>query len=211
MKLAAAIALAALWCWPLTGPLSAQEGEPRRDVPSRQSPSAEPLPRVDPAEAAKVQLDKLFERLAAAEDEEEANGIAQLIERRWLRSGSDTADLLMSRAVAAVNARDFPLAIEILDRIVVLEPKWAEAWNKRATVFFMMGDYERAVVDVRETLALEPRHFGAWSGLGIIFQAIDDNKRALEAFRKALAIHPFIGSVRSLVERLTPTVEGRDL
>ncbi|MFL5195828.1 MAG: hypothetical protein ACJ8BE_02825, partial [Microvirga sp.] len=65
-------------------------------------------------------LDDLFARLAAAKDESEANGVANLIERRWARSGSDTADLLMSRAGDAFKGKDFPLAIELLDRVLTL-------------------------------------------------------------------------------------------
>lgn len=186
----------------LAGPVAAQ-------APS----TVEPAPRQAlPAEPdTKNPLDTLFERLAASKDEEEAKGIAGLIERRWLRSGSDTADLLMNRALAAVAGQDQPLAIELLDRVLALEPKWAEAWNKRATLFYMMGDSERAISDIRETLALEPRHFGAWSGLGMIFQNAEDRKRALEAFRRALAIHPHIANIKALVERLAPEVDGRDL
>lgn len=193
---------APLFVLALAGPVAAQ-------APS----TVEPAPRQAlPAEPdAKNPLDGLFERLAASKDEEEAKGIAGLIERRWLRSGSDTADLLMNRALAAVAGQDQPLAIELLDRVLALEPKWAEAWNKRATLFYMMGDSERAISDIRETLALEPRHFGAWSGLGMIFQNAEDRKRALEAFRRALAIHPHIANIKALVERLAPEIDGRDL
>ena len=163
------------------------------------------------ADTANTALEKLFERLAASGDADEAKGIARLIERRWLRSGSDTADLLMSRVVIAMTAQDQPLAIELLDRIIAINPGWAEAWNKRATVFYMMGDHQRSVADIRQTLALEPRHFGAWAGLGMIVYEADNHKSAVEAFRKALAIHPFVGDVRKIVDRLAPDVDGRDL
>jgi tetratricopeptide (TPR) repeat protein len=216
MKHAKGFLSASLVVLALALPATAEEVQrPQAQSPPASSPAAPGKGEIagggDIAEAARIQLDRLFERLAAAEDEEEANGIAQLIERRWGRSGSDTADLLMSRALAAASDKDPALAIEILDRVIVLEPKWAEAWNKRATLFFMMGDYERAIFDVHQTLALEPRHFGAWAGLGFILQSTDDNKHALEAFRRALAIHPFVGNVRSLIERLAPDVDGREL
>jgi len=116
-------------------------------------------------------LDDLFTRLAAAKDESEANGVANLIERRWSRSGSDTADLLMSRAGDAIKANDHALAIELLDRVVTLKPDWAEGWNKRATAFFMMDDPVSSIADIRQVLAREPRHFGAWAGLGHIYMA----------------------------------------
>src|SRR5690349_19548799 len=82
-----------------------------------------------------VTLDSLFERLAKAGSEREADGIASLIERRLSRSGSDTADLLLTRAAKALDDKDYPLSIELLDRILALEPQWAEAWYRRALVF----------------------------------------------------------------------------
>ncbi len=156
-------------------------------------------------------IDELFERLQRAKSEDEAKGIADAIQRRWMRSGSDTADLLMDRALDALKAGDQPLSIELLDRVVTLQPGWAEGWNKRATVFFMMGDTTRSMADLREVLAREPRHFGALAGLGMILRTNGDDKRAYEAFKRALAINPYMSEVKSAVERLAPDHEGRDI
>ena len=156
-------------------------------------------------------LDELFARLASAKDEAEANGIANLIERRWSRSGSDTADLLMSRATEAIHKKEYPVAVELLDRVLALEPQWAEAWNRRATTFYLLDDPVSAMADIRQVLAREPRHFGAWAGLGHIYMSTGDKKRAVEAYRRALAIHPHLSSVKTIVERTAPEVEGRDL
>ena len=155
-------------------------------------------------------LDDLYERLARTKDESEAKGIVASIQRRWMRSGSDTADLLFSRAMD-VAEQDPALSIELLDRVIALEPKWAEAWNKRATVFYMMGDVTRSMADLRETLALEPRHFGALSGLGIILQANGDRKKAYDVFKRALAVNPFLADVKRQVEHLEPEVGETDL
>lgn len=156
-------------------------------------------------------LDDLFARLAAAKDESEAAGVASLIERRWARSGSDTADLLMSRAGDALKSKDFPLAIELLDRVVTLRPEWAEAWHRRATAFFLLDDPVSAIADIRRVLAKEPRHFAAWAGLGHIYMSGGDKKRALEAYRKALALHPQMPKLREIVDRLGPEIDGRDI
>ena len=186
--------------------------------------SAQPAPKPTPApggdskaEPAKppprprATLDDLFKRLAGAPTEREAGGIASLIERRWAQSGSDTADLLMARAGEAIGAKNDPLAVEILDRVIVLEPGWAEAWNRRATTFYLLDDPVSAMADIRQVLAREPRHFGAWAGLGHIYMSTGDKKRAVEAYRRALAIHPHLSSVKTIVERTAPEVEGRDL
>ena len=166
-------------------------------------PAAEPPP---PAAAGRAEnprnsLDDLFERLAKATDENEAKGIAGLIERRWARSGSDTADLLMNRAGQAIQSKEFPLAVELLDRVLALEPGWVEAWYRRANVFFLMDDPIDAMADLKQVLTREPRHF----------MNSDDKPRALEAYRKALSIHPKLSSVETLVERLKPSVDGLDL
>jgi tetratricopeptide (TPR) repeat protein len=182
----------------------AVSAEPKPGAQSARTPAAEKARR--PAT-----LDDLFTRLGAAKDEAEANGVANLIERRWSRSGSDTADLLMSRAGDAIQAKDHALAIELLDRVVTLKPEWAEGWNKRATAFFMMDDPVSSMADIRQVLAREPRHFGAWAGLGHIYMAGGDKKHALEAYRKALAIHPHLAKLKEIVERLAPEIDGRDI
>lgn len=183
------------------GHVAAQEPERRAPPPTEKT---EP-PRRAPT------LDELFERLAAAGSPAEARPIAQQIERRWLRSGSDTADLLMTRALEAMKSADHPLAIEILDRIIAVRPGWAEAWNKRATVFFMMGDTARARADIAETLKREPRHFGALFGLASMLMRADEKKAAYEAYKRAHALHPQFAPVREALERLRPEIEGRDI
>ena len=173
--------------------------------PAKGGPTAEAKP------APQRSLDELFARLAAAKDEAEANGIANLIERRWSRSGSDTADLLMSRATEAIHKKEFPVAVELLDRVLALEPQWAEAWNRRATAFYLLEDPASAMADIRQVIQREPRHFGAWAGLGHMYMASNDRARALEAYRKALALHPHLGKLKEVVDRLAPEIDGRDL
>ena len=132
------------------------------------APSA-PAEQAAPADRKPSSIDDLFDRLGKATDEAEAKGIASLIERRWSRSGSDTADLLLSRAAQATSQKDYPLAIELLDRVLVLEPEWVSAWYQRATVFYLLDDPVSAMADIRQVITREPRHFGAWVGLGHIF------------------------------------------
>lgn len=168
------------------------------------------LPEAPPPRSPAATLDRLFERLAAAKTAEEAQGIANLIQRRWARSGSDTADLLMSRAQEALKARELPLAIELLDRVVTLEPDWAEGWNQRANALFLQGDPIRSMLDIAETLKREPRHYGAMMGLGTILRQQGDDKRAMVAYRRALAIYPQLEAVKDAVESLKLEVDGRD-
>jgi tetratricopeptide (TPR) repeat protein len=86
-----------------------------------------------------------------------------------------------------------------------------EAWNRRATVFFLKRDYGSALADLQQVLAREPRHFGALAGLGAIMQDIGDDKAALEAYRRALVIDPHLKGVSEKVKTLTDKVEGRPI
>jgi tetratricopeptide (TPR) repeat protein len=185
--------------------------------------SAEPKSRTEkstaeqPAKPARIpkdrrnNLDFLFGALKAAPDADSAKAIEDRIWAVWLVSKSDTANLLMLRAKAAMEAEDLDLAIQLLDALIKIKPDYAEAWNRRATVYFMKKDYGRALADIRQVLAREPRHFGAMSGLGMILQEIGDDKHALEIFRRALAVHPYLPKIPELVKTLSEKVEGRDI
>lgn len=192
-------------------PVALAQDKPLRDgaVPNADRDDKPNLPEAPPRGQA-VTLDKLFERLAAAKTAEEAKGIANLIQRRWARSGSDTADLLMTRAQDALKARELPLAIELLDRVITLEPDWAEGWNQRANALFLAGDPIRSLLDIAETLKREPRHYGAMMGLGTILRQQGDDKRAMVAYRRALAVYPQLEGVKDAVESLKLEVDGRD-
>jgi tetratricopeptide (TPR) repeat protein len=179
---------------------SRQMGESRTILPVTAEPE-------DQAAA----LDRLFESLKDASSPEIARGIEQLIWSIWLEAGGEEADQLMSLAILSMHEQEFEAARSYLDRIIALEPDFAEGWNKRATVYFLEGDYERSLEDIREVLALEPRHFGALSGLGMIFERIGRKEEALEAFRRALEIHPQMPAVQQRVEELSQEVDGVEL
>jgi tetratricopeptide (TPR) repeat protein len=156
-------------------------------------------------------IDFLFQALKVAPDDESAKLIEGRIWALWMASGSDTADLLMSRARAASEGKDVDLAIRLIDAIVEIRPDYVEAWNRRATLYFAKKDYGRALADLSQVLAREPRHFGALTGLGTILQEIGDDKRALQAYRRALAVHPRLQKIPDIVKTLTEKIEGRDI
>jgi tetratricopeptide (TPR) repeat protein len=156
-------------------------------------------------------LDFLFGALKAAPDDASAKHVEARIWAIWLQTPSDTAALLMARAKAAMDAQQADVALKLLDAIVKLRPDYVEAWNRRATLYYLKNDYAHSLADIQQVLAREPRHFGALAGLGMIMQDIGDDKRALEAFRKALAINPHLEKVPELVKTLGEKVEGRDI
>ena len=156
-------------------------------------------------------LDFLFGALKAAPDEASAKHVEARIWALWMQTPSDTAMLLMVRAKAAMDAQKADVALKLLDSVVKLRPDYVEAWNRRATLYYLKNDYTRSLEDIQQVLIREPRHFGALAGLGMIMQDIGEEKRALEAFRKALAVNPHLEKVPELVKSLTEKVEGRDI
>jgi len=198
----AGFALAALLAF---APVAAQaETRPKHSLP--QAPKQ--LPSV---KAHGKNLDFLFDALKVAPDEESARAVEARIWAIWMKTPSDTVALLMSRASVALEQRDSDVALKLLDAIIKLRPDYTEAWNRRATIYYMRNDYTRAMEDIEEVLRREPRHFGALAGLGVILEDTGDDKHALEVFRRALAINPHLEKVPEMVKNLSEKVEGRDI
>jgi tetratricopeptide (TPR) repeat protein len=183
---------------------------PLRAEPGGWADAPEKLPRAARGDRSK-NLDFLFEALKAAPDADSAKLVEGRIWALWLASGSDTADLMMSRVKTAMDNKDNALAIKLLDAVVAIRPNYVEAWNRRATLHFANKDYGKSLADIQQVLGREPRHFGALSGLGVIMQEFGEDKLALEAFRRALAVNPHLQKIPDFVKALTEKVEGRDI
>jgi tetratricopeptide (TPR) repeat protein len=171
-----------------------------------------PPPPAKPAAATpESRLETLFGELKRERNERKAERIAARIFEEWNRSGSASIDLMMQWSQKAMQAEKFDVALDFLDQVVTLSPTYAEGWNRRATVHFMMRSFGKSMADIDRTLQLEPRHFGALAGLGMIMQELGDDKRALDAFRKALEINPHLEKLPDMVKSLTEKVEGRPI
>jgi tetratricopeptide (TPR) repeat protein len=164
-----------------------------------------------PAKSKAEQLDTLFQTLKTSASKEAAKAAEDGIWHLWLESGSDTIDLLMSWAMKAMEAKDYATALDFLDRVVIMKPDYAEGWNKRATVYFLMNDYSKSIADIGKTLALEPRHFGALSGLGMIMRELGEDKRAIEAYQRALAVDPNLDGVQKALDELQTKAAGKQI
>lgn len=190
----------------------AQDARPGKPLDRQLEKPPEPPSKLPSIKADRTRgLDFLFGALKAAPDEASAKHVEARIWAQWIATPSDTAQLLMVRAKAAVDAKQLDVALELLGAIVKLRPDYTEAWNRRATVYYLKDDYDHALHDLEQVLAREPRHFGALAGVGMIMRDLGDDKRALDAFRKALAINPHLDKIPDLVKTLTEKVEGRDI
>ena len=152
-------------------------------------------------------LAALFEKLKAGSDEEARNTERQ-IWQIWVEHKNPEIARLMQRGMAALTEDDAQEALDAFGQVVRADKNFAEGWNKRATVEFVMGDFDASVADIERTLALEPRHFGALSGLGQIYLAMNKKALALKALRAALAVDPHLDGVREKVDELKKEVEG---
>lgn len=161
----------------------------------------------DPEEE-QSRLDQLFDDLAQSEETSDTERAAREIQMIWMESGSDTVDILMSRAGTAIQADDHALALDLLDVVVVLKPSFAEGWNRRATVHYMNEDFGKSLVDIERTLALEPRHWGALSGLAIIQRRLGFDDDALVTFKRALEVNPGLENAVEAIEDLEKKAEG---
>jgi tetratricopeptide (TPR) repeat protein len=153
-------------------------------------------------------LDGLFARLQATSSRTEAQAAEQQIWRIWIESDDGLANRLMQGGIEAMVSRQHALALDFFDRLVERAPDFAEGWNKRATVHYLMQDYQASVFDIERTLELEPRHFGALSGLGLIYDAIGEPAAALRSYEAAVAINPHLDGTRQRIEALRRLLRG---
>ncbi len=205
-------------------PIAAPQDSPARPpaqvtpLPDASRPSA-PAARSDPAETrpstaedqAPPTLDTLFARLKEAKSDEEAKLTQQMIDILLLQSGSDTIDLLMLRALSAVNNQDLPLALDLLDTVIALKPDYAEGWNKRATIYFLQRDYGKSISDLEVVLRLQPRHVSALIGLATMMRELGDDKHAVVVLKQARAVSPANEMVAKELKDLQSRADGQDL
>jgi tetratricopeptide (TPR) repeat protein len=183
-------------------PLAAQEVEP---VPA----ATDGGPLSPPTRAERI--DKLFSQLKRERNENAANRIASRIQGEWSRSESAVVDLMMKWSQDAIEKKKFDVALDFLDQVTTLSPNYAEGWNRRATVHFMMMNFGKSMADIDRTLRLEPRHFGALSGLAQIMKDQGNEELALDAYERVLAIYPMLRAAQSEVATISDELSGEGI
>ena len=154
-------------------------------------------------------LRELFVALTEVQGLAQSLTVEAAIWQIWLDGGDPALNEIMARGIHAMNANRLNDAAERFSELILAAPAFAEAWNKRATVYYLVERYEDSVRDIERTLALEPRHFGAISGMGLIFLELGDEMGALDAFEKVLEIHPHARGARFQAERLRERLQGK--
>ena len=107
-----------------------------------------------------------------------------------------------------MGQKDNVAAMDVLDQTLVLDPDYAEAWNRRATLNFSMDRWGKSLADIEQTLGREPRHWGAMMGLGMILERLDEKQKALETYLNVLAVYPALKSAQDAAGRLSEELTG---
>lgn len=163
------------------------------------------------ADQSDSRLADLFARLMKTQDLGEAFRVESEIWTVWLEHDDEAVRLLLDKGIAAMNRGDHRGALEDFDQIVAIAPDFAEGWNKRATVHYLLGNYKESLDDIAETLALEPRHFGALSGRGLVYGELEELELALESFEAALEVHPNMVGSRRNAEALRRHLQDQEI
>jgi tetratricopeptide (TPR) repeat protein len=135
-------------------------------------------------------LPELFNQLKQASSPEAASAVEAKIWDIWTEAGDPAIDKMMAEGAIAMTAADFQTALDLFSAVIEKKPNFAEGWNKRATLYYVVGEYQKSLNDINHVLELEPRHIGALSGLGLVNIQLGHDEAAADAFQRVLDIDP---------------------
>lgn len=156
-------------------------------------------------------LQKLYDGLAKAPDAAAAEPIVREIEQLWVQSDSPTATLLLNRALMAASQKNYDLSLQFLDTVTDLYPDWTEGFNRRAYLYVIKLEYNRALGDLRRVLALDPGNFRALEGLVQILRTMGQEKAALDVVQTLVKAHPHSPGAQETLKELQEAVGGRGI
>jgi len=149
------------------------------------------------------EIDKLFIQLKSANDFENSKKIEDKIWDLWITHPSkNSLTKLLADGSSAMMDNKLDTAYNKFTEVIELDPNWAEAWNKRATVLYLMGKYKLSQADIDKVLAIEERHFGALTGQGLVQTALKNYQKAIDSYIEAHKVHPFMKSPMIMIEKL---------
>tara|TARA_B100000287_G_scaffold247276_1_gene232424 strand:+ start:241 stop:789 length:549 start_codon:yes stop_codon:yes gene_type:complete len=151
----------------------------------------------------KEEIDKLFIQLKSALNFENSKEIEDKIWDLWTTHPSkDNLTKLLADGSSAMMKNNLDTALNKFTEAIKLDPSWAEAWNKRATVLYLMGKYDLSQADIDKVLMIEKRHFGALAGQGLVQTALKNYQKAIDSYIEAHKVHPFMKSPLIMIEKL---------
>ena len=118
---------------------------------------------------------------------------------------------MLAQGSTLMNNQMFKEALIIFDQIIDLDPEWAEAWNKRATVLYLVGEYQKSQNDIDQVLKLEKRHFGALAGQGLVNIELKNYEKAITSYKKAKEIYPSMKSPEIMIKKLKELIKRQSI
>ena len=159
------------------------------------------------AEDINIRLNKLFHKLKVS-DFTDSYETEQKIWKIWsTHPNNEELTLLLSKGSDSVFEQNYFEALQIFTKIINLDPSWAEAWNKRATVLYMLGDYESSQEDINKVLSLEERHFGALAGQGLVNIKLENYEKAIQSYKRAQEIYPAMQSPKTMIKQIEKLIK----
>lgn len=156
-----------------------------------------------------MRLPELFESLKAAPDKQTAQQTATQIWEIWSEYPKNpAAEAQLATATLLMNNGRFAQSEDILNRLIAEHPDFAEAWNRRATLYFFQGRFEASRADIAQTILREPAHFGALSGLGLVEMHMGNFQAALDAYEQAVQLHPYLEGYDEITTNLRRSLGG---
>ena len=155
-----------------------------------------------PADQTDDRLETLFITLSSSSDKQVIRSTENQIWDIWFAHPNSDVERLMQIGVQRMNANRQSEAMIIFSQLVENFPDYAEAWNRRATLHYILGNYQESIDDIERVLSLEPRHFGALSGLGLVYLQLDQLGKAKEAFEDLIEVHPNSPNARENLRRV---------
>ena len=147
-------------------------------------------------------LETLFITLSSSSDKQVIRSTENQIWDIWFAHPNSDVERLMQIGVQRMNANRQSEAMIIFSQLVENFPDYAEAWNRRATLHYILGNYQESIGDIERVLSLEPRHFGALSGLGLVYLQLDQLRKAKGAFEDLIKVHPNSPSARQNLRKV---------
>ncbi len=159
-----------------------------------------------------MQIDKLFDQLKTSNNYENSKKIESKIWKLWTTHPSEESlTALLADGSFYMSQNKLETAYETFTKTIELDSNWAEAWNKRATVLYLMGKYELSQADIDKVLKLEKRHFGALSGQGLVQTALKNYQKAIDSYIEAHKIHPNMKSPLIMIEKLQTQIKKESI
>ena len=154
------------------------------------------------ADQKNLKLDELFKNIQDTNNKNEMAMLTSKIWEIWYEATDNDTQILFDRGADLLENNLYEQSLTMFNNVVSESPDFAEGWNKRATVHFLMGNYDKSIKDIDRTLSLEPRHFGALDGLGLIYYELENYSEAIRVYQRLLVIMPHSSNAKRMLETI---------